>query len=68
MSGVELQDVLLAQDHPAPIVFMTAFPDERIRQRVLSAGAVGFLIKPFSDECLINCLGTAQRIMDSPIS
>ena len=64
MSGMELQDVLIAQDRPVPIIFMTTFPDERIRQRVLNAGAVGFLVKPFSDGCLINCMKTAQRIID----
>jgi|SRR5271166_1184943 len=61
MSGVELQNVLVAQHHPAPMIFMTAFPEERIRRHVLNAGAVGFLVKPFSDECLIECLETAQR-------
>jgi FixJ family two-component response regulator len=32
-----------------PIIFITAFPEERIRSRVLEAGAIGFLSKPFDE-------------------
>jgi FixJ family two-component response regulator len=61
MSGVELQSLLLAQGRHMPIIFMTAFPEEWIRVRVLNAGAIGFLSKPFNEECLINCLDTALK-------
>ena len=59
LSGVELQRRLIAEGHRMPIIFVTAFPDERTRSRVLNAGAIGFLSKPFSDENLIVCLATA---------
>jgi FixJ family two-component response regulator len=59
MTGVELQSLLLAQGRHMPIIFMTAFPEERIRKNVLNAGAVGFLSKPFDEECLIQCLDRA---------
>ena len=59
MSGVELQELLTARGYSTPIIFMTAFPEQRIRTRVLSAGAVAFLPKPFSEECLIGCLEKA---------
>ena len=59
MSGVELQSRLLAQGRHLPIIFMTAFPEERIRRNVLGAGAIGFLSKPFDEECLIHCLDRA---------
>jgi FixJ family two-component response regulator len=59
MSGVELQSLLLAQGRHMPIIFMTAFPEERVRKNVLGAGAVGFLSKPFDEECLIQCLDRA---------
>ena len=53
----------LIHEHPrfekTPIIFVTAFPDEAIRARVLKAGACGFLTKPFSDESLIECLDKA---------
>jgi len=59
MNGADLQDRLIAEGHRTPIIFMTAFPDEAIRARVLKAGACGFLTKPFSDESLIECLDKA---------
>ena len=59
VSGVELQERLTAAGNRTPIVFITAFPDERIRARALAAGACGFLSKPFSDESLIACLNEA---------
>ena len=59
LSGIELQKRLIAEGHRVPIIFITAFPDERTRSRVLAAGAIGYLSKPFSDESLIHCLDTA---------
>jgi FixJ family two-component response regulator len=61
LSGVELQHLLLAQGHSTPIIFITALPEERMRTRVLDAGAVCLLSKPFSEECLINCLDIALK-------
>ena len=48
LSGVELQRHLLADGHRMPIIFITAFPDERLRARALGAGAIGYLSKPFA--------------------
>ena len=42
-----------------PTIFVTAFPDEKIRARVINAGAIGYLSKPFTEESLITCLDTA---------
>jgi FixJ family two-component response regulator len=42
-----------------PTIFVTAFPDDRTRSRVLRAGAIGYLSKPYSEESLIQCLDTA---------
>jgi FixJ family two-component response regulator len=61
MSGADLQDRLIADGYRMPIIFVTAFPDSKMRARVLNAGACGFLIKPFSDESLIECLDKALR-------
>jgi len=41
MSGVELQDHLIATGHTIPTVFITAFPDERVRDRAMNAGRPG---------------------------
>jgi FixJ family two-component response regulator len=59
MSGVELQCRLVAQCRTIPTIFITAFADETTRARVLAAGAVGFLSKPFNEESLLNCLDKA---------
>jgi DNA-binding response OmpR family regulator len=44
-----------------PIIFVTAFPDERIKARVLEAGAVCFLTKPFDGPTLVKYLDTALK-------
>jgi FixJ family two-component response regulator len=66
LDGLELQSRLIAQGHPIPVIFVTAFPEERFRKRAMAAGAVGFLSKPFVEEALINCVegalnGSAQH-------
>ncbi|SFJ77469.1 Response regulator receiver domain-containing protein [Bradyrhizobium sp. Gha] len=61
MSGADLQDRLIADGCHTPIVFVTAFSEEKIRARVLGAGAIGFLSKPFNAECLIRCLDEALK-------
>jgi FixJ family two-component response regulator len=59
MSGIELQNYLLAQGNRVPVIFVTAFPETEARGDALRAGAVGFLGKPFGDENLISCLSKA---------
>jgi FixJ family two-component response regulator len=59
MSGVELQARLLAEGNHVPFIFITAFPEETIRERALKAGAIGFLTKPFDGLTLIKCLDTS---------
>jgi len=61
MSGVELQALVLAQGHRVPFIFITAFPEETIRERAMKAGAICFLTKPFDRVTLIKCLDTALR-------
>jgi FixJ family two-component response regulator len=61
MSGVELQSVLIAQGRSVPMIFITAFPEESIRSRVLKSGAVGFLSKPFDGAILIEYIDAALK-------
>jgi FixJ family two-component response regulator len=61
LSGIDLQRQLIADGHSMPIIFITAFPDERARARALGAGAIGFLTKPYREESLIECLGQALK-------
>lgn len=59
IGGVELYQILRERGNATPVIFITAFPDERIRERVMAAGAVGFLGKPFEGQMLIDCIETA---------
>ena len=59
LSGVELQSMLRERGTRVPMIFITAYPEDRIRRCVLEAGAVGFLSKPFEEAVLIEHLETA---------
>ena len=59
LSGAELQDRLIADGHRMPVIFVTAFPDERLQRQVLESGAIGYLPKPFTEDRLIECIDAA---------
>jgi FixJ family two-component response regulator len=61
MSGIELQSVLIDSGKDIPIIFITAFPDERARTRAMAAGAIGFLSKPFKGSTLIQYIDDALK-------
>ena len=61
MSGMELQDELAVRRPDMPIIFITAFPEERIRKRAEAAGAVAFFSKPVDGHALVGCLDAALR-------
>jgi FixJ family two-component response regulator len=61
MSGVELQSRLIVESHHIPIIFITAFPEEAIRARVLEDGAIAYLSKPLQEQSLITCLDQALK-------
>jgi FixJ family two-component response regulator len=59
MSGLELQRHLIATGRGVPVILITAFPGEHVRDQAMAAGAVGFLGKPFEGHHLIDCIGKA---------
>lgn len=59
MKGPELQDWLMAEGYRIPIIFVTGYCDERIRERVLRAGAMACLTKPWCERTLSGCLERA---------
>ena len=61
MSGADLQAQLIAEGNFTPMIFMTAFDNEKIRARVLKAGAYGYLKKPFDEKVLVLCLENALK-------
>src|ERR1700722_8144398 len=59
MSGLDLQDRLIAQGSRIPIIFITAFPEHTIRTRAQAGGALGFLEKPFAGKTMIELVRQA---------
>lgn len=59
MSGIELQSRLISSGMELPVIFIAAAAESTGRERVLAAGAIGFLDKPYSDESLIERLDQA---------
>ena len=61
MNGLELQRQLAASDRKIPVIFITAHGDEEVRSRALNGGAVDYLLKPFSEEALLNAIDAALK-------
>jgi FixJ family two-component response regulator len=61
MTGLDLQRELTSRRQEIPIVFITAHEDETTRPRVLKAGAVECLFKPFSETALLEAVHAALR-------
>ncbi len=61
MNGLELQQRLTSLGCDIPVIFMTAFADNKVRDDALAAGAIGFLHKPFREDKLIACLDRALQ-------
>jgi FixJ family two-component response regulator len=59
ISGIELQNLLIARGCSTPIIFITAFPEASIRLKALEAGAVALLGKPFDESSLIESIDIA---------
>jgi FixJ family two-component response regulator len=68
MSGTDLQDRLIADGRRTPVIFITAYFEEKVRVRVLDAGAFGFLSKPFDENALIECVDRALKAASVPPS
>ena len=61
MGGLELQKRLVDSDTRLPVILMTAFPREHVRQQAEELGAAGFLTKPFDASRMIECVERALR-------
>lgn len=67
MNGLELQRHLAMSGYKIPIIFVTAFDDNKeLRQQAMHGGAVAFLRKPFNDEVLFETIRAALRDGDLP--
>jgi FixJ family two-component response regulator len=61
ITGPELHRRLLAASTPIPIILITAYPNDHVRDEALRAGVVGYLTKPFSDDDLLAYLRLALK-------
>ena len=59
ISGLQLHHQLISFGRRIPVIFMTAFPDDRVRKRALRAGAVCYLGKPLDSGTLLRCIRAA---------
>lgn len=59
MTGVELYNHLVESGHAIPTILVTAHPDERSKERMLTRGVQCYLCKPLVEATLIDCLRTA---------
>jgi FixJ family two-component response regulator len=59
MSGIELQRQLAANHSEVPVIFITAHEEETERAQALVGSTRTVLIKPFSEEALLNAISKA---------
>jgi FixJ family two-component response regulator len=59
MSGPELQRELAVVRPSLPVIFITGHGTEALRRKVMAAGAVECLFKPFSEEKLLAAVEAA---------
>jgi FixJ family two-component response regulator len=59
MTGLELYRRLSTSEKPIPTILITAYPEDGVRERALSAGVIGYLSKPFEDNDLAACVRSA---------
>ena len=72
MSGLELQEALIARKAPLPIVFITGHGDVPMAVSTMKKGAVDFLEKPFNEADLRNIVASMldqayDRVHDAQI-
>ena len=66
MTGPELQQELTRRGHSVPIVFISAADDRHVHALVRQRGAAGMLVKPFSEEAIVDAVYTALRTPPRP--
>jgi FixJ family two-component response regulator len=59
VSGLDVQAALLARGIHVPIIFITAYDDNVMRERALEQGAVAYLRKPLTEQTLLAAIATA---------
>ncbi|MCR0982352.1 response regulator transcription factor [Roseomonas populi] len=66
LSGFDLLRAVRSRRAELPVILITAFPDERVRQRAMGGGARFFLEKPCDPNVLITRLTDAMEEESGP--
>jgi FixJ family two-component response regulator len=66
MTGLELHSRLGETGHAIPTILVTAYPDESVKARALSAGVFCYIRKPVDQELLLRCVRAALEIGPRP--
>src|ERR1700757_1609387 len=61
LSGLDLQKQVIEANREIPIVFITGHKDVPTSVRAMKAGAVEFLVKPFSEQDLLDAIEQAIK-------
>jgi two-component system response regulator DctR len=64
MSGIEVQDELIARGSRMPVLFLTGHGDVPLAVAALKKGAFDFVEKPFNDNQLVDRILDAMRLDD----
>ena len=59
MSGPDLQQELMRRQRNIPVIFITARGDQDTFARLIAAGAIDCLLKPFGEEAFLNAVSKA---------
>jgi len=63
LTGLELQQKIIEEGHNLPVIFITGFDNEEIREKVKKAGAVGYFCKPIDDMALLDTIKWALSLI-----
>jgi len=61
LSGLDLQDELVAAGRTLPIIFISAHGSIPLSVRAMKAGAVDFIEKPFEDQSLLDAINHSLK-------
>ncbi len=56
LTGLDLQQKIIARGFNLPVIFITGFDADEIREKVKRAGAIGYFSKPIDDQALLDTI------------
>ena len=62
VGGFQLQETLLADESPIPIIFVSAHGDIKMSVRALQRGALTFIEKPYDPQHMLDVIQDALRV------